>query len=176
MSQVRRSPARATTLQAHPHPLPRRASLDDDLLLPYTRVRARSARDCARVRVGSREHESWPPSPATPGSRRPAARTFVSHFAGRAVPGHLTRAADPLRTFSVLEPGGLGGCASRRRATVEETARPAGCSVAQNGGFFRMDTGECLGNVVSDARRVSSAGGLQNAQFGIRRDGTLVTG
>ncbi|XP_036266556.1 N-acetylglucosamine-1-phosphodiester alpha-N-acetylglucosaminidase isoform X7 [Pipistrellus kuhlii] len=152
------------------------ASLDDDLLLPYTRVRARSARDCARVRVGRREHESWPPSPATPGSRRPAARTFVSHFAGRAVPGHLTRAADPLRTFSVLEPGGSGGCASRRRATVEETARPAGCSVAQNGGFFRMDTGECLGNVVSDARRVSSAGGLQNAQFGIRRDGTLVTG
>uniref|UniRef100_A0A452T974 N-acetylglucosamine-1-phosphodiester alpha-N-acetylglucosaminidase n=1 Tax=Ursus maritimus TaxID=29073 RepID=A0A452T974_URSMA len=34
----------------------------------------------------------------------------------------------------------------------------------------------CLGNVVSDGRRVSSAGGLQNAQFGIRRDGTLVTG
>ncbi|KAB1251081.1 N-acetylglucosamine-1-phosphodiester alpha-N-acetylglucosaminidase, partial [Camelus dromedarius] len=82
----------------------------------------------------------------------------------------------PLRTFSVLEPGGSGGCASRRRTTVEETARAAGCSVAQNGGFFRMDTGECLGNVVSDGRRVSSAGGLQNAQFGIRRDGTLVTG
>uniref|UniRef100_A0A673TMJ6 N-acetylglucosamine-1-phosphodiester alpha-N-acetylglucosaminidase n=1 Tax=Suricata suricatta TaxID=37032 RepID=A0A673TMJ6_SURSU len=39
-----------------------------------------------------------------------------------------------------------------------------------------MDTGECLGNVVSDGRPVSSAGGLQNAQFGIRRDGTLVTG
>ncbi|XP_070269148.1 LOW QUALITY PROTEIN: N-acetylglucosamine-1-phosphodiester alpha-N-acetylglucosaminidase [Myotis yumanensis] len=151
-------------------------SLDDDLLLPYPRARARSARDCARVRVGSREHESWPPSPATPGAATPAVRTFVSHFAGRPVPGHLTRAAEPLRTFSVLEPGGPGGCASRRRATVEETARPAGCSVAQNGGFFRMATGECLGNVVSDGRRVSSSGGLQNAQFGIRRDGTLVTG
>nr|KAF6490352.1 N-acetylglucosamine-1-phosphodiester alpha-N-acetylglucosaminidase [Molossus molossus] len=152
------------------------ASLDDDLLLPYSRERARSARDCARVRVGSREHESWPPSPATPGARGPAVRTFVSHFAGRAVSGHLTRVSEPLRTFSVLEPGGPGGCASRRRATVEETARAAGCSVAQNGGFFRMDTGECLGNVVSDGRPVSSAGGIQNAQFGIRRDGTLVTG
>ena len=30
--------------------------------------------------------------------------------------------------------------------------------------------------MVSGGRRVSSAGGLQNAQFGIRRDGTLVTG
>ncbi|XP_039741217.1 N-acetylglucosamine-1-phosphodiester alpha-N-acetylglucosaminidase isoform X2 [Pteropus medius] len=151
-------------------------SLDDDLLLPYSGMRARSARDCARVRTGSLEHESWPPSPATPGTRGPAVRTFVSHFADRAVTGHLTRAAEPLRTFSVLEPGGPGGCASRRRATVEETVRAAGCSVAQNGGFFRMDTGECLGNVVSDGQRVSSAGGLQNAQFGIRRDGTLVTG
>lgn len=179
MSRVRGDP-RPGHNPASSHPpspaLSRRPSLDDDLLLPYPGARARSARDCARVRVGSREHESWPPSPATPGARHPAVRTFVSHFAGRAVPGHLTRAAEPLRTFSVLEPGGPGGCASRRRATVEETARPAGCSVAQNGGFFRMATGECLGNVVSDGRRVSSSGGLQNAQFGIRRDGTLVTG
>ncbi|XP_036876805.2 N-acetylglucosamine-1-phosphodiester alpha-N-acetylglucosaminidase isoform X3 [Manis javanica] len=151
-------------------------SRDDDLLVPYPRTRARSARDCTRVRAGSREHESWPPSPATPGARSPAVRTFVSHFVDRAVSGHLTRAAEPLRAFSVLEPGGPGGCASRRRATVEETVGAAGCCVAQNGGFFRMDTGECLGNVVSDGRRVSSAGGLQNAQFGIRRDGTLVTG
>lgn len=90
--------------------------------------------------------------------------------------GHLTRAAAPLRTFSVLEPGGPGGCSQKRRATVEETAQAAACRIAQNGGFFRMNTGECLGNVVSDGRRVSSSGGLQNAQFGIRRDGTLVTG
>ncbi|XP_058142506.1 N-acetylglucosamine-1-phosphodiester alpha-N-acetylglucosaminidase [Dasypus novemcinctus] len=150
------------------------ASRDDDLLLPYPPARARSARDCTPVRSGPRAHESWPPPPAAPG--RPAVRTFVSHFAGRPVAGHLTRAAAPLRTFSVLEPGGPGGCASKRRATVEETARAAGCRAAQNGGFFRMDTGECLGNVVSDGRRVSSSGGLQNAQFGIRRDGTLVTG
>lgn len=152
------------------------ASLDDDLLQPYPAVRARSARACAGARAGRREHESWQPPPAGPGTRGPSVRTFVSHFAGRAVTGHLTRAAEPLRTFSVLEPGGPGGCASRRRATVEETVREAGCSVAQNGGFFRMDTGECLGNAVSAGRRVSSAGGLRNAQFGIRRDGTLVTG
>ncbi|XP_047636526.1 N-acetylglucosamine-1-phosphodiester alpha-N-acetylglucosaminidase isoform X3 [Phacochoerus africanus] len=152
------------------------ASRDDDLLLPYPRARTRFSRDCARVRAGPREHESWLPSSATPSARGPSVRTFVSHFSGRAVAGHLTRAAEPLRTFSVLEPGGPGGCASRRRVTVEETARERACSVAQNGGFFRMDTGECLGNVVSDGRLVGNAEGLQNAQFGIRRDGTLVTG
>ncbi|PNJ16547.1 NAGPA isoform 6 [Pongo abelii] len=152
------------------------ASRDDDLLLPYPRARARLPRDCTRVRAGSREHESWPPPPTTPGAGGLALRTFVSHFRDRAVAGHLTRAVEPLRTFSVLEPGGPGGCAARRRATVEETARAADCRVAQNGGFFRMNSGECLGNVVSDERRVSSSGGLQNAQFGIRRDGTLVTG
>ncbi|XP_052052362.1 N-acetylglucosamine-1-phosphodiester alpha-N-acetylglucosaminidase isoform X3 [Apodemus sylvaticus] len=152
-------------------------SRDDDLLLPYTLARRRPSRDCARVRAGSPEQESWPPPPSNPGaSHRAAVRTFVSHFEGRAVAGHLTRVTDPLRTFSVLEPGGPGGCAQRRRATVEDTAVQAGCRVAQNGGFFRMDTGECLGNVVSDGQLVSSSGGLQNAQFGIRRDGTLVTG
>ncbi|XP_006054974.2 N-acetylglucosamine-1-phosphodiester alpha-N-acetylglucosaminidase isoform X1 [Bubalus bubalis] len=152
------------------------ASRDDDVLLPYSRARARLARDCTRVHAGRLEHESWPPAAQTAGAHRPSVRTFVSYFADRAVPGHLTQAPEPLRTFSVLEPGGPGGCASKRRATVEETARLSGCTVAQNGGFFRMETGECLGNVVSGGRRVSSAGGLQNAQFGIRRDGTLVTG
>ncbi|XP_068825030.1 N-acetylglucosamine-1-phosphodiester alpha-N-acetylglucosaminidase isoform X1 [Capricornis sumatraensis] len=152
------------------------ASRDDDVLLPYSRARARLARDCSRVHAGRLEHESWPPAAQAASAHRPSVRTFVSYFADRAVPGHLTRAPEPLRTFSVLEPGGPGGCASRRRATVEETARPSGCTVAQNGGFFGMETGECLGNVVSGGRRVSSAGGLQNAQFGIRRDGTLVTG
>ncbi|KAM6155915.1 LOW QUALITY PROTEIN: N-acetylglucosamine-1-phosphodiester alpha-N-acetylglucosaminidase [Rhynchocyon petersi] len=151
-------------------------SRDDDLLLPYSRARVRSRRDCTPVRTGVREHETWPPAPATRGAGPPEVRTFVSYFADRAVAGHLTRAAAPLRTFSVLEPGGRGGCEARRRATVESTARTAACQVAQNGGFFRMDSGECLGNVVSDGRLVSSSKGLQNAQFGIRRDGTLVTG
>lgn len=54
------------------------------------------------MRAGSREHESWPPSPATPGARSPAVRTFVSHFADRALSGHLTRAAESLRAFPVL--------------------------------------------------------------------------
>lgn len=91
-------------------------------------------------------------------------------------PGHMTVVHDPLRTVSVLEPGGPGGCGMSKRATVEETAQAAGCLYAQNAGFFNTNGGQCLGNVVSDGRKVQDSNGVQNAQFGIRRDGTLVFG
>lgn len=88
----------------------------------------------------------------------------------------MTVVHDPLRTVSVLEPGGPGGCGMSKRATVEETAQAAGCLYAQNAGFFNTNGGQCLGNVVSDGRKVQDSNGVQNAQFGIRRDGTLVFG
>ncbi|XP_043835567.1 N-acetylglucosamine-1-phosphodiester alpha-N-acetylglucosaminidase isoform X2 [Dromiciops gliroides] len=137
-------------------------SLDDDLLLPYPRTRMRLPRDCQPVRNGTRPHESWPPPARARPIPGPVIHHFVSHFldtrngANRAVSGHLTVAGSPLHSFSVLEPGGPGGCAARRRVTVEETARAAGCIVAQNGGFFRVDTGECLGNVVSSGSQLVS--------------------
>lgn len=96
-------------------------------------------------------------------------QTFVSA-------GHMTVVHDPLSTLSVLEPGGPGGCGMNHRATVEETAAAAGCLFAQNAGFFNTNHNWCLGNVVSDGRMVQDSGGIQNAQFGIRRDGTLVFG
>lgn len=160
--------------------------MNDDLLLPYPpsqhgpQHHHRYVRDCQLLEHGNTTHETWP---ANNSSISPVAvtRTFVSYFPPegqnrRAVYGHLTVARDPLRTFSVLEPGGQGGCLSRTRATVEETARLGQCLVAQNGGYFDMDTGECFGNIVSDGQLVQTSKGLQNAQFGIRQDGTLVFG
>lgn len=88
----------------------------------------------------------------------------------------MTVVHDPLRTVSVLEPGGPGGCEMNQRSTVEETVGAAGCLFAQNGGFFDTTSGRCLGNVVSAGRMVQDSGGVQNAQFGIRRDGSLVFG
>uniref|UniRef100_A0A8B9R3M7 N-acetylglucosamine-1-phosphodiester alpha-N-acetylglucosaminidase n=1 Tax=Anas platyrhynchos TaxID=8839 RepID=A0A8B9R3M7_ANAPL len=132
------------------------------------------------LRHGNATHEAWP---ADSSSQLPVATTrpFVSYVPPegddrRVVYGHFTFVRNPRRTFSVLEPGGEGGCQARRRAPVEETARLGGCLVAQNGGYFDMETGECLGNVVSDGRLVRNAHGLQNAQFGIRKDGTMVFG
>ncbi|NXL93347.1 NAGPA acetylglucosaminidase, partial [Alectura lathami] len=140
----------------------------------------RHVRDCQPVEHGNVTHEAWP-SDSNAGLPVAATRTFVSYIPPtgeerRAVYGHFTFVRNPLRTFSVLEPGGAGGCRARRRALVEETARLGRCLVAQNGGYFDMGSGECLGNVVSDGRLVQNAGGLQNAQFGIRRDGTMVFG
>lgn len=159
-----------------------RASKEDDLLLPYANGHGpahshRFVRDCQAVVHGNTTHESIPSSKQ--GGLPVAESTkFVSNVPGtsRWVYGHMTVVHDPLSTVSVLEPGGPGGCGMNQRATVEETAAAAGCLFAQNGGFFNTESGACLGNVVSDGRRVQDSGGIQNAQFGIRKDGSLVFG
>ncbi|NXM48802.1 NAGPA acetylglucosaminidase, partial [Gymnorhina tibicen] len=140
----------------------------------------RHVRDCQPLKYGNVTHEAWPGDNSTDG---PVAvtRTFVSYIPPegsdhKVIYGHFTFVRNPLRTFSVLEPGGAGGCLAQRRAPVEETAKLRKCLVAQNGGYFNMETGECLGNVVSDGKLVRDSGGLQNAQFGIRKDGTMVFG
>lgn len=87
----------------------------------------------------------------------------------------------PYHTFSVLEPGGEGGCRGNyfvTRSTVQDTvkSRKSGCSLAANAGYFVVSSGKCLGNVVSDGRIVQTADNQQNANFGIRDDGTIVVG
>ncbi|KAG7999282.1 N-acetylglucosamine-1-phosphodiester alpha-N-acetylglucosaminidase [Nibea albiflora] len=159
-----------------------RVSMDDDVLLPYTDGHGpshshRHVRDCQSVIHGNTTHERWA---ASKHGGLPVAESmvFVSDVprSSRLVYGHMTVVHDPLRTVSVLEPGGPGGCGMNQRATVEETAEAAGCLYAQNAGFFNTKTNQCLGNVVSNGRMVQDSGGVQNAQFGIRQDGTLVFG
>lgn len=153
---------------------------DDDPLRPYARGHGpshshRHVRDCLSVTGGNTAHETRTP-PHHGGD--PEATVFVSNVPGssRWVYGHMTVVPDPLRQLSVLEPGQWGGCEGLQRVSVEETAGAAGCLYAQNAGFFNTESGACLGNVVSDGRMVRDSGGVQNAQFGIRRDGTLVFG
>ena len=89
---------------------------------------------------------------------------------------------NPYHTFSVLEPGKEGGCTGSyfgaTRSTVEETisSRKFGCKLAANAGYFVVASGTCLGNIVSDGRIVQTTGNQQNANFGIREDGTIVVG
>lgn len=163
-----------------------RSPPSDPLLQPYfpsrhgPRHSHRYVRDCQPLKYGNVTHETWPSDNRT-GGPVATTRTFVSYVPPegkdrKVVYGHFTFVRNPLRTFSVLEPGGVGGCEAQRRAPVEETAKFGKCLVAQNGGYFDMGTGECLGNVVSDGKLVKNSGGLQNAQFGIRKDGTMVFG
>ncbi|BFZ19226.1 hypothetical protein BsWGS_22265 [Bradybaena similaris] len=85
---------------------------------------------------------------------------------------------NPLTTWSVLEPGHPGTCqnGSAERATVQTSSQQKQCLVAANAGFFNTHTGECLGNIVSDGFLVRDSGGIQNAHFGITKDGFIYTG
>lgn len=90
--------------------------------------------------------------------------------------GHISVVDNSLRTFSVLEPGKAGGCKTHLRSTVADSSRQRKCLAAINAGYFRTSDGRCLGNIVSDGKLVQDAGGIQNANFGIRKDGTFVVG
>ncbi|XP_058242060.1 N-acetylglucosamine-1-phosphodiester alpha-N-acetylglucosaminidase isoform X1 [Hemibagrus wyckioides] len=157
-----------------------RYSMDDDLLLPYADTHGpshshRYVRDCQPHIHGNLTHETWLAS-ADPASPVVESNTFVSAINSSWVSGHITVVHDPLRTVSVLEPGGPGGCKNFRRELVENTAKTRKCLIAQNGGYFVTKNGYCLGNIVSDGNLVQNSGGVQNAQFGIRKDGRLVFG
>ncbi|XP_051878876.1 N-acetylglucosamine-1-phosphodiester alpha-N-acetylglucosaminidase isoform X1 [Pristis pectinata] len=155
-------------------------------LFPYyplehgSRNTHRYIRDCQPIAFGNITHETWPADKSTD---LPIAKStvFVSKFPTdegklKTVTGHFTFVNNPLKTVSVLEPREPGGCSHSYRATVQETAKSRKCLVAHNGGFFDMDKGRCFGNVVSDGKLVQNGNGIQNAQFGIKKDGTLVFG
>ncbi|XP_062923387.1 N-acetylglucosamine-1-phosphodiester alpha-N-acetylglucosaminidase isoform X1 [Mobula hypostoma] len=161
-----------------------RTDLND--LLPYyplehgSRHSHRYIRDCQPIVFRNVTHETWP---ADKSSHLPVAKSavFVSKFPTeegktKTVTGHFTFVNNPLRTVSILEPLKPGGCSHSYRATVQETAKSSKCLVAHNAGFFDTKEGLCLGNVVSDGKLVQDAKGIQNAQFGIKKDGTLVFG
>lgn len=95
--------------------------------------------------------------------------------------GSIAYVSNPYYTFSVLEPSKPGGCEVKYfraiRSTVSATAsqRKYGCKLATNAGYFSLANGQCLGNVVSDGKVVQTTSD-QNANFGIRKDGTIVVG
>lgn len=95
--------------------------------------------------------------------------------------GSIAFVENPYHTLSVLEPYEPGGCEvkyfSGTRSTVTATSsrRKLGCKLALNAGYFSVTSGQCLGNIVSDGRIVQSTK-EQNANFGIRVDGTIVVG
>ncbi|XP_028327165.1 N-acetylglucosamine-1-phosphodiester alpha-N-acetylglucosaminidase [Gouania willdenowi] len=157
---------------------------DDDVLLPYAPGHGpshshRQVRDCQAVTHGNVTHETLPPpTEHNNGPSVAESKVFVTVVPGssRTVYGHMTVVQDPLRTVSVLAPGGPDGCKNNRRVSVLETAEAGGCVYAQNAGFFNTHTAQCLGNVVSDGRMLQDSDGVQNAQFGIRKDGSLVFG
>ena len=159
----------------------------DDILTPYedhfrTKRNHRYVRDCQPVEFGNTTHETFKVSSTRLIPGQPFVQVqnfyheFTKTFQTMNVVGHVATIQDPFRTFSVLEPKHIGGCNTLTRSTVAESAAQRKCWVSANAGYFRTRDGKCYGNVFSDGRKVVDSGGVQNANFGIRKDGTLVVG
>ena len=163
----------------------------NDHLTPYPEHRhgsgrtIREIRECQHVSWNNRTYEEFNMSTSRPTSKE--LKYHLYRFADtedgkRYMVGTIAYIEDPYFTFSVLEPGEKGSCDSSlyftRRSTVLQTAknRRFGCHLAANAGFFSVTTGQCLGNIVSDGRIVQTNNNEQNANFGIRQDGTIVVG
>ncbi|KTF89692.1 hypothetical protein cypCar_00002129 [Cyprinus carpio] len=159
-----------------------RHSSDDDLLLPYSKSHGpshshRHVRDCQPVAHGNVTHETWA---ASKHSNSPVfeSNIFISDITDdsgvhRWASGHITEVHDPLRSVSVLEPRGPGGCRKNHRELVELTAKTRKCLVAQNGGFFDIANGQCLGNVISDEKLVNPFVQLISGVVWLLRNGEI---
>ncbi|PVD20375.1 hypothetical protein C0Q70_18529 [Pomacea canaliculata] len=166
------------------------STLELDLLQPYLthhgplHRRQRDTVKCQHVRYGNTTYSMHPVhkniSAAVPvvEIQHKLAKIGQYVYQQRDIVFRYQRVFNPLQTFSILEPKHPGTCrnGSQQKATVQESAMSRNCIVAANGGFFNTHTGECLGNIVSDGRLVRDSEGIQNAHFGITKEGFLFTG
>ncbi|XP_078607150.1 N-acetylglucosamine-1-phosphodiester alpha-N-acetylglucosaminidase-like [Branchiostoma floridae x Branchiostoma japonicum] len=158
-------------------------SPDNDSLVPFSQSEEwhRHVKGCRVVKSGETAHETFPAHKNSSISYPSNTKYFVdkvldSRGIAKDVYGHHTVINNPLSTFSVVEPGGPGGCVERRRSPAVKTSRDRRCHAAVNAGFFGSESHACMGNVVTDGKRIQDGGGVQNANFGIRKDGTIVVG
>lgn len=158
--------------------------VERDILLPYpsglhhydvTRTH-RYVRECQQRIHGNLTHESILPKLKLDDV---TVRYFYDDFAknGKQL-GHHAIVKDPLAMISVEEP--IGGCAAPFTSTVSSTAIHNECYIAVNAGFFdpfdnKPTYGKCYGNVITNSE-IKQTTGVQNANFGIRKDGTVVIG
>ncbi|XP_066289183.1 N-acetylglucosamine-1-phosphodiester alpha-N-acetylglucosaminidase-like [Branchiostoma lanceolatum] len=158
-------------------------SSENEALLPFSQSEEwhRHVNGCRTVKYGDTDHETFPGHKNSSVASSSNTKYFVdklltSRGHAKDVYGHRTVINNPLRSFSVVEPGGPNGCVERRRSTAVKTSRARGCHAAVNAGFFGSESGACMGNVVTDGKRIQDGGGIKNANFGIRKDGTIVVG
>lgn len=161
-------------------------NINIDMLLPYPDAEAhldskrthRYVRECLPLIHGNQTHVSIKPNDTYVSFD---VHPFVYDFKGTRGKqyGHHAIVKNPLKMISVLEP--VGSCREHSLATVRDTAYSKHCELAINAGFFNNsdsgeNRGECFGNIISQSHLVNDARGIQNANFGIRKDGTVVIG
>ena len=171
------------------HTLRAKEDVLEDILRPYKSYREhlnlnrnhRHVRDCQPIHYGNTTFETFSKKDKDTADSPPVIlHSFLKRLSSDKgdnwVYGHIATVSNPLQSLSVLQPLEAGGCQHNKRATVARSSRQMKCRVAVNAGFFNTHTGSCLGNIVSNGKLVQDAQGVQNANFGIRKDGTLVTG
>ena len=157
---------------------------EEDYLIPYKqhhydRKRSnRHVRECQHIIHGNKTFEEFQ------GHSGKVEKTveyikYISHkIRTKTVQGHVALVNNPLKTFSVLYPTKQSPCSvwSGTRDTVSNTATQGNCKLAINAGFFNTHTGGCLGNIISNGKLLHDSDGIQNANIGIRKNGSIVTG
>jgi len=156
-----------------------------DLLLPYPHGghtdsgrTHRHVRACQPIENGNLTHESaLPTNTSLEVELEYFYKTFKTNGKQK---GHHVVVKDPLNLISIKQPSG-GGCDKPSTSTVANSAYESGCYIATNAGYFdpkedkNPKYGQCYGNIISDSNVIKTTG-VQNANFGIRRDGTVVIG
>ncbi|XP_055933839.1 N-acetylglucosamine-1-phosphodiester alpha-N-acetylglucosaminidase-like [Argiope bruennichi] len=155
-------------------------------LTPYvhkhgSRLTHRSIQECHKEEYGSPPHEVYPAHVNVNLSEpfiqvKRFVKELTNSFPRRTVRGHYVLVSNPLKTLSVLEPDQPGGCSLNIRQTVSATSKKHKCTVAINAGYFDTTSGKCLGNVISNGRIAHDSNGIQNAHFGLTKDGKIFTG
>lgn len=87
------------------------------------------------------------------------------------VRGTLFSLHNPIGHFSILPPD--GGCANNSRTLSSTTAKEHNCLAATNAGFFNVDNGTCIGNLVSNSQFIQSSD-WYNPIFAIRGESVVV--
>merc|ERR1711953_1617748 len=97
-----------------------------------------------------------------------------SEVRGNHVVGHLVTLANPVGRVSLALPP--GGCGTRELTTVTAKAHRPICKLAFNAGYFNVQNGACIGNVVSNGQIIQTVPLSQgNVNFGIK-DGKFYIG
>jgi len=93
---------------------------------------------------------------------------------GTHITGHLVSLANPLGRVSLALPP--MGCGSREYTTVTAKTHKPACKLAINAGYFNVNNGACIGNVVSHGQVMQTVPLAEgNVNFGIK-DGKFFIG
>eukprot|EP00117_Sycon_ciliatum_P047544 scpid84675/ scgid33954/ N-acetylglucosamine-1-phosphodiester alpha-N-acetylglucosaminidase; Mannose 6-phosphate-uncovering enzyme; Phosphodiester alpha-GlcNAcase len=96
-------------------------------------------------------------------------KSFLVSNPSRHVTGYVAYVDDPSRFHFALPSEGCG-----HRVKTSVTAKQNGCTYATNAGFFDMNTGQCMGNLVINKNEIQLSSDLERVTFGLLGNQVLI--